>query len=128
MAEDAKKPQEETGDGPADICDILKDSSLPQGLPIRDITRHLSDTEDLSLNILAQIPFKTRESFVESMVMNRLPGLSESQGFLKGALNEILPLLFVSLKLSLEDFATTKPKMLLLLQNLDDFVIHDGAQ
>lgn len=87
------------------ISDILKDGILQENKPIRDIIRHFSDTKDLSMNILAQIPLKTRESYIETLALNRLPGLTESEEFLKGALNEVLPLLFVSLKLSLDDFS-----------------------
>lgn len=69
--------------------DVLKDSSLPSNVVVRDVIRHLSDTSDLGADIVSQIPNRTRECFLEYLVTNQLPGLTESQEFMRSSLNEI---------------------------------------
>jgi hypothetical protein len=106
--------------------DVLKDSSLPSNVVVRDVIRHLSDTSDLGADIVSQIPNRTRECFLEYLVTNQLPGLTESQEFMRSSLNEINQLLFVSLKLSIQSFYGRKmPQKWLIIDNLDDFMKYD---
>jgi len=106
--------------------DILKDSVLPSNLVVRDVIRHLNDTSDLGADIVSQIPNRTRECFIEYLVTNQLPGLTESQDFMRSSLNEINQLLFVSLKLCIQSFYGKKlPQKWLLIDNLDDFIKYD---
>lgn len=111
-----------------EIKDILKDSALSSHLVIRDVVKHLSDTRDVGMDIIAQINKPTRENYIECLAFNKLPGAFGQEDFMKVALNEILPMLCISLKCSMVQFTGQTLKQLWQIDNLDSFLQYDSEQ
>ena len=98
---------------------ILDGSHLSkQLLGVKDFVNYLTDMSDLERNQISQIPNSTKECYIEWVAKKRL-----TPNDTKGIFNELLPLLFFSLKMSVPDSENVTD--FVVITCLDDFISQD---
>ena len=88
---------------------------------MKDFVNHLTDMSDLGRDQISQIPTSTKECYIEWIAKKRLKPNDTKEIF-----NELLPLLFFSLKSSVTDSEGNSD--FVLITNLDDFISQDPKQ
>jgi len=101
---------------------------LPEHTIVKNIVLHETDTQSIK-QVIQFLPIASRECYIDYLINNKLPREVYNELELSTNINEILPLLFVSLKLALSKFGDKRQiQQMLLVNSLNDFMEKDKMQ
>jgi len=112
-----------------EVADVLQGSYLlSQKLVVRDLIK-FSGPGPIAKRLAGyRLPRNTLSSLYENLLLDRLDFLGAFESQLQLQLNEVMPLLFSSLKLVLAADPTTTLETMHLITQIDDFLSEDPQQ